>query len=336
MAHIKGKPAKGHVHNDMWYDPENNTYLYFNAAKGRWNIEAGERWFPGLKTLRRLALSGKRLSAQDVVRLQGNKSLQITKKGDLVPWKDPKNRNRSRLFLAHSAESKAALEKMRFTQVPAAEHEELINTQIRNYRKRGEALNPSQLIAQVKTSRRLGHSLGLEARIRLLEQDFDLVEDSKNPGNWITKKTETINETKDTLTNLRKDKPKIVSNNTKEVTNVNESSVYQEGFSTKGKDESINNKAKEIIKEKPPLSFEQQLAQNLQGVGQREFKKRDTATLEALKSSGYDTSGISRWDQSDFLRDLRIGHAFDTGKGTIMYKPNRGMMKVIRKKKEEA
>ena len=89
-------------------------------------------------------------------------------------------------------------------------------------------------------------------------------------------------------------------------------------------------------KEKAPLSFEQQLAQNLQGVGQREFGKRDTATLEALKSSGYDTSGISRWDQSDFLRDLRIGHAFDTGKGTIMYKPNRGMMKVIRKKKEEA
>ena len=101
-------------------------------------------------------------------------------------------------------------------------------------------------------------------------------------------------------------------------------------------DQFINNKAKEIIKEKPPLSFEQQLAQNLQGVGQREFKKRDTATLEALKSSGYDTSGISRWDQSDFLRDLRIGHAFDTGKGTIMYKPNRGMMKVIQKKKEEA
>ena len=89
-------------------------------------------------------------------------------------------------------------------------------------------------------------------------------------------------------------------------------------------------------RDKAPLSFEQQLAQNLQGIGQREFKKRDTATLEALKSSGYDTSGISRWDQSDFLRDLRIGHAFDTGKGTIMYKPNRGMMKVIRKKKEEA
>ena len=89
-------------------------------------------------------------------------------------------------------------------------------------------------------------------------------------------------------------------------------------------------------RDKPPLSFEQQLAQNLQGVGQRDFGERDRRTLLTLKDKGYDTSGISRFDQSDFLRDLRIGHAWDTGKGTIMYKPNRGMMQIIRKKKEEA
>ena len=87
---------------------------------------------------------------------------------------------------------------------------------------------------------------------------------------------------------------------------------------------------------KAPLSLEEKLAQNLQGVGQRDFKKRDEATRKALKSSGYDTSGISSFDQSEFLRDLRIGHAWDTGKGTIMYKPNRGMMRIIQKKKQEA
>ena len=91
-------------------------------------------------------------------------------------------------------------------------------------------------------------------------------------------------------------------------------------------------------RDKPPLSFEQQLAQNLQGIGQRDFKNRDAATLKTLNltSDQLVQRGISRFDQSDFLRDLRIGHAWDTGKGTIMYKPNRGMMKVIRKKKEEA
>lgn len=200
MAHIKGKPAKGHVHNDMWYDPESNNFLIFNANLGRWNVEAGERWFPGLKPLRRLALSGRRLSAQDVVRLRGGKALRINNKGDLVPWGNPKGRNKSRLFLAQSNVSKEALKNMRFTKIPLAEQEELINTQIRNYRKRGLADNPSDLIAQIKTSRRLNHSLGLEAKRRILEQDFNLVEDSKNLNKWLTK-TDVIDQTKKSLNN---------------------------------------------------------------------------------------------------------------------------------------
>ena len=330
MAHIKGKPAEGHVHNDMWYDPESNNFLIFNADKGRWNLEFGERWFPGLKTLRRLTLSGKKLSAKDVVRLQGNKSLQINKKGDLIPWEDPKNRNRSRLFLAQSAESKAALEKMRFTQIPAAEKEELIITQMRNYRKRGVANNPAGLIAYIKASRRRGDTLGVEARTRLLEQDFNLVEDSEKPGNWITKKTDLINQTKKNLNN-NNDKKGGSDVPNEEVDN-NLSKVYVQGSGPGG---NINNKAKEIVKEKPPLSFEQEIANSLKDIPARKFGSRDTATRKVLNEADYDISSISKWDQSDFLRDLRIGHAYDTGKGTIQWQDNRGMMKIINKKKEE-
>ena len=78
-------------------------------------------------------------------------------------------------------------------------------------------------------------------------------------------------------------------------------------------------------RDKAPLSFEQQLAEKLQGVGQREFKRRDAATLKALNltSDQLVQRGISRFDQSDFLRDLRIGHAYRTDDNTIRYRTGR-------------
>tara|TARA_R100000458_G_C8233265_1_gene214342 strand:+ start:48 stop:1001 length:954 start_codon:yes stop_codon:yes gene_type:complete len=105
------------------------------------------------------------------------------------------------------------------------------------------------------------------------------------------------------------------------------------------KEESLSTSEK-----KRPQSFEQRLAEQLkvQGVtGPRQFGKRDKATLNALEltSSDLRIMGVSKFDESTFLKGIRTGRNIVTDQGTIIRTPNvRGptqTLKILKKKKNQ-
>ena len=65
-------------------------------------------------------------------------------------------------------------------------------------------------------------------------------------------------------------------------------------------------------------------------------KNRDELTLKHWEKKGYDFEGLSKRDRRELANELRIGHAWETGKGTVMWKPeNRGMHKVFKQTRED-
>ena len=107
------------------------------------------------------------------------------------------------------------------------------------------------------------------------------------------------------------------------VVNNRENQVIQPSSSSiSTKEESLTTSEK-----KRPQSFEQRLAEQLklQGVtGPRQFGKRDKATLNALgiTSSDLRIMGVSKFDESTFLRGIRNRRNLVTDQGTIIRTPN--------------
>ena len=64
-------------------------------------------------------------------------------------------------------------------------------------------------------------------------------------------------------------------------------------------------------------------------------KKRDELTLKHWESKGYDFEGLSKHDRRELANELRIGHAWETGKGSVMWKPDRGTLKVFKQTRED-
>ena len=89
----------------------------------------------------------------------------------------------------------------------------------------------------------------------------------------------------------------------------------------------------------PYNNFEQNLAQNLQGVRQRDFRQRDEVTLTTLGIGEGDlrTMGVSKFDQGEFLRGVRTGRNRLTTQGTIIRTPNvRGPTQVLKIPQKQA